>query len=135
MKTKNYRPEVIDEARRLYLLELPIREIASKLGIKRFTTISRWVNQFKWVRTNTPETEQVLDKQIKATDDLILRFEPFIKRMELEEVEPNILMSIYIRILDHQLKLVKLKSNCQVTEQTKSIFEFSENSARHILTK
>lgn len=129
MKTKNYSPEVIDEARRLYLLELPIREIASKLGIKRFTTISRWVNQFKWVRTNTPETEQVLDKQIKATDDLILRFEPFIKRMELEDVEPNILMSIYIRILDHQLKLVKLKSNCQVTEQTKSIFEFSENSA------
>lgn len=129
MKTKNYSPEVIDEARRLYLLELPIREIASKLGIKRFTTISRWVNQFNWVRTNTPETEQVLDKQIEATDALILRFEPFIKRMELEEVEPNILMSIYLRILDHQLKLVKLKSNCQVTEQTKSIFEFSENSA------
>lgn len=121
----NYPPEIIDEAKRLYLQDVPIRKIATDLGIKRFTTISRWVKQFEWVRVNSPETNKALDDQLEITNGVLSRFRPVIENINLQDLEDPELLSLYLRYLQHQLKLVKAKSVSQSAMKSQSIFEFS----------
>lgn len=120
----NYPTEVIEQAKEQYLKEIPIRQIAENLGIKRFTTISRWVKQFQWVREISPETDKTLDVQLEIIEKLANKFNVLCESVDGSTMEDKDIVSTYLKILQHQLKLVKAKSVNQMPKETQSIFEF-----------
>lgn len=120
---RTYPDETIELARTQYLQGIPIRTIASNLGLPRFTTICRWVKQFSWVRKNSDEAVVVIDAQIKIVDGLLTQFKPLVQTLDFSALEEKQMVDIYLKLLSHQLKLVKLKAPPEVSK-SESIFKF-----------
>jgi hypothetical protein len=120
---RTYPDETIELARTQYLQGIPIRTIATNLGLPRFTTICRWVKQFSWVRKNSDEAVVVIDAQTEIVGKLITQFNPLVEAIDFSALEEKQMVNIYLKLLSHQLKLVKLKAPQQVLK-SESIFKF-----------